>query len=71
MKSIEQSIAIIKTGLAYRAKRHYLEGEYGNPFMPPHEEFGTNFNILDGDIKQGMAELYHREMQKLIKERAI
>ena len=64
MKDINKSSDIIMKGVEYRARKHFLQGDYKNPYGTEEErDFSTDW------IKSGMGDHYDKKMSELIRER--
>ena len=63
MEHTSEKVKIINAGVRYRARKHFLAGDYTNPY------FEHDPRLLTDSLLCGMAEIYNDEIQTLLHER--
>jgi len=58
---IAEKQGVICVGVRYRARKHFLDGRFENPY--------GDARYLENTLKKGMALIFEEEMERLIKER--
>ncbi len=60
----DRHVKAIKTGVIYRARKHFNSGDIDNPYT-----HGERIDLIQSDLRRGMAMLWDEEMGRLKKEK--